>query len=205
MTLAQHPATEVLSAVLPPELCHIICQFAAPHAAPTITGQYCLVQDHCTEQLLIGCNGDFAIQRTSGHIAGTYDHARGPAYQYIAEYSPRSNRGLMGREIVIRTSMRNDSPSRRKAARYYRQGLFGKDSTRFCAGGQMICWCDRATDRAGHGVILACRYYQKTIFTTADDPRWLAEHCAANDRDFAHSCLSPEAFLHEAVQVLMKL
>ena len=37
---AQHPATEVLSTFLPPELCRIICQFAAPYAPPVIATRY---------------------------------------------------------------------------------------------------------------------------------------------------------------------
>ena len=53
MTLAQHPATKVLSAILPSDLCRIICEFAAPHAAPTITTVYQLVRTEQKEELAI--------------------------------------------------------------------------------------------------------------------------------------------------------
>ena len=53
MTIAQHPATEVLSAIIPLELCRIICKFAAPHAAPTITTVYQLIRTEQKEELAI--------------------------------------------------------------------------------------------------------------------------------------------------------
>jgi len=79
MTLAQHPATEVLSAILSSDLCRIICEFAAPHAAPVIKTQYRLIRTEQKEEL-----GIFApIQRSAFGRSWQVTPV-----QHIVEFSP---------------------------------------------------------------------------------------------------------------------
>ena len=86
MVLAQHPATVALGEVLPPELCHLICQFAAPHAPPVINAYYQLVRGSGYEQLQVGP----ALNWNSTH-------------QHITEYSPWGSFRRI-REIMIKSS-----------------------------------------------------------------------------------------------------
>ena len=86
MTLAQHPATKVLSAILPSDLCRIICEFAAPHAVPTITTVYQLTRTEQKEELDI-----FAARWAEG----------GYGVQYIVEFSPNGRGGLVCRQIRV--------------------------------------------------------------------------------------------------------
>ena len=88
MTLAQHPATEVLSAVLPSDLCRIICEFAAPHAAPTITTVYQLIRTSQKEELAI-----FAARW----------QVPCNSVQHIVEFSP-NGRDLVRRQIRVSSS-----------------------------------------------------------------------------------------------------
>ena len=93
MTLAQHPATEALSANLPSEVCRIVCEFAAPHAAPTITTVYQLIRTSQKEELAI-----FAARW----------QVPCNSIQHIVEFSPNSEaaeaRGGSCREIRVSSS-----------------------------------------------------------------------------------------------------
>jgi hypothetical protein len=112
MPVVRHPATEALSAMLPPELCRVICQFAAPHAAPVIPVKYRLVRRPEYEQLQVGCVGYSGVLRSG----------EAPPCQHITEYSPVGSRRRV-RETAIKSSWS------RERARY------GLDDRKGC-----LCW-----------------------------------------------------------------
>ena len=101
MTLVQHPATKVLSAILPSDLCRIICKFAAPHAAPTITTVYQLIRTEQEEKLGILAEGI----RARAHIGENGEPVVVPLrdIQHIVEFSP-NGRGLVRRQIRVSSS-----------------------------------------------------------------------------------------------------
>ena len=92
MTLAQHPATEFMSAHLPSEVCRIVCEFAAPHAAPSNTTVYQLIRTSQKEELAI-----FAARW----------QVPCNSVQHIVEFSPNSEAATRGgscREIRVSSS-----------------------------------------------------------------------------------------------------
>jgi len=101
MTLVQHPATKVLSAILPSDLCRIICKFAAPHAAPTITTVYHLIRTEQEEKLGILAEGI----RVRAHVGENGEPVVVPCrdIQHIVEFSP-NGRGLVRRQIRVSSS-----------------------------------------------------------------------------------------------------
>jgi len=115
MTLAQHPATKVLSAVLPSDLCRIICEFAAPHAAPTITTVYQLIRTEQKEEL-----GIFAARW----------QVPCNSVQHIVEFSPNGRDEFYPNGIdLVRRQIRVSSSWARERERY---GL-GRKSGCLCA------------------------------------------------------------------------
>jgi hypothetical protein len=99
MVLAQHPATEVLSAILPSELCRIICEFAAPHAPPTITALYRLTRYPHKEELTVVVEGS-----RLPHLATQYVRRHARTRQHIVEISPNTRYGITCSSREIRVS-----------------------------------------------------------------------------------------------------
>jgi hypothetical protein len=115
MTLVQHPATEILSAILPSDPCRIICEFAAPHAAPTITTVYQLIRTEQKEELAI-----FAARW----------QVPCNSVQHIVEFSPNGRDEFYPNGIdLVRRQIRVSSSWARERERY---GL-GRKSRCLCA------------------------------------------------------------------------
>ena len=217
MTFVQHPATEILSAILPSDPCRIICEFAAPHAAPTITTVYRLIRTEQKEELDI-----FAARWAEG----------GYGVQYIVEFSPD------GRDLVCR-QIRVSSNWTRERERY---GLGRKN---FCLCEKLtdaMVSCEPKRARTGvrcrytsgalalrhlrspplpayppqhycelngdqirlDGELFGIRRYQKWICSVHDERRTLVKACATNGLGH-HMETDPHSTRDSMVQLLMML
>jgi hypothetical protein len=188
MTLARHPATEVLHAVLPPEMCRIVCEFAAPYAIPAAeTNKYKWTRCAGTERLEIAYKGSFTIPRFSTSVHYTLSPVS-PGRQYIAEHSPSAQSWHSVRETALCTRRPMRPTQAEKNAR--RRGKFAPNiqSTRIAIGSPLphvaprtveLAWCGHGIERMRETTI-AFRNYEKWVWGNRDDPARINAACTLN-------------------------
>ena len=223
MVLAQHPATEVLNAILPSEVCRIVCEFAAPHAAPVIKTQYRLIRSPQKEELdilaarwQVPCNSvqhivEFSPNCDGAEYSGWATAGGSREIRISSSWTRERDRYGLGRKNACLCRLSNpehQAPCMWQPSAcpntYGPISLLHLRSFRISHQVPANTWPQDIGELDGWG-LFSVRRYQKWVWSIHDQERWIDESCEVNCRPPCHPWPQHPLDLQDKVKLLAML